>query len=59
MQEIATEYGLDQLLISSSWTNYTNTFDSLSDTEKASWHNIENKGKIIIGYTLFAPIAYK
>ena len=59
MKDIAEEYGLDQLLISSSWSNYTNTFDNLSDTEKASWNNIENKGKIIIGYTLFAPIAYK
>ena len=59
MQEIAAEYGLGQLLVASSWSDYTNTFDSLSDTEKASWNNIENKGKIVIGYTLFAPIAYK
>ncbi|MBR2029617.1 MAG: transporter substrate-binding domain-containing protein [Clostridia bacterium] len=59
MKEIAKVYGLDQLLVSSSWSNYTNTFDSLSDAEKASWNNIVSKEKIVIGYTLFAPIAYK
>ena len=59
MKEIAKVYGLDQLLVSSSWSNYTKTFDSLSDAEKASWNNIVSKEKIVIGYTLFAPIAYK
>ena len=59
MKEIAEEYGVDQLLVSESWTNYTNTFDSLSDTEKAVWDDILDDGEIVIGYTLFAPIAYK
>ena len=59
MADIAEEYGLEQLLVSDSWSNYTNQFNSLSDTEKASWNNIQSKGKIVIGYTLFAPIAYK
>ncbi|MBQ9715460.1 MAG: amino acid ABC transporter substrate-binding protein, partial [Clostridia bacterium] len=59
MQDIAEEYGVDQLLVSESWTNYTNTFDSLSDTEKAVWDDILDDGEIVIGYTLFAPIAYK
>ncbi len=59
MKDIAEVYGLDQLLVNSSWSNYTNTFDSLSDAEKASWNSIASKGKIVIGYTLFAPIAYK
>ena len=59
MKDIAKEYGVDQLLVNSSWSNYTNTFDSLSAEQKADWDNVVNEGKIVIGYTLFAPIAYK
>ena len=58
-KDIAKEYGVDQLLVNSSWSNYTNTFDSLSADQKADWDKVVNKGKIVIGYTLFAPIAYK
>ena len=59
MKEIAEEYGFEELLIDSSWTNYTNTFDALSETEKAAWNDIVEEGCIKIGYTIFAPVAYK
>ena len=37
----------------------TATFGDLTDSEKADWEYIKGNGKFIVGYTLFAPIAYE
>ncbi len=38
----------------------TNTkVEELTDSEKIDWEYIQGQGKFIVGYTLFAPIAYK
>jgi len=58
MQKIARKYGLEELLITDHYENYTKTFDSLSASEKAKWDDIVKKGSIKVGYTLFAPICY-
>ena len=52
--EVAEKYGLTSELAITSETT-----DPYSDATDASWDNIVSSGKIIIGYTLFAPIAYK
>lgn len=51
---IAEKYGLTDVLEP---IDYTSQWDSISD--KSSWDYITSKGKIVIGYTLFAPIAYE
>ncbi len=48
--EIATTYGLTVAL--------EPEFEYTDNGETAGWDYIENKGTIVIGYTLFAPIAY-
>ena len=58
MMEIADKYGLEANITASSFENYTPQYDSLSTAEKASWEAIAEKGYIIVGYTIFAPIAY-
>lgn len=58
MMEIADKYGLEANITASSFENYTPQYDSLSAAEKASWEAIAEKGYIIVGYTIFAPIAY-
>ena len=58
MMEIADKYGLEANITASSFENYTPQYDSLSAAEKASWDAIAEKGYIIVGYTIFAPIAY-
>lgn len=52
--KIAEKYGLADVLVP---IDYTSQWDSISD--KSSWDYITSKGKIVIGYTLFAPIAYE
>ncbi len=52
--KIAEKYGLTDVLVP---IDYTSQWDSISD--KSSWDYITSKGKIVIGYTLFAPIAYE
>ncbi len=38
----------------------TNTkVEELTDSEKIDWEYVQGQGKFIVGYTLFAPIAYK
>ncbi len=38
----------------------TNTkVEELTDSEKIDWEYVKGQGKFIVGYTLFAPIAYK
>ncbi|MCR4697973.1 MAG: transporter substrate-binding domain-containing protein [Bacilli bacterium] len=51
---IADTYGLKNDLIKPD--TYTK-FDAVED--KSSWEYIQNKGSIIIGYTVFAPIAFE
>ncbi len=51
--DIATKYGLaDVIAIDDTKTYTVNEAD-------ADYTYIKNKGKVIVGYTLFAPIAYK
>ena len=52
--KIAEKYGLTDVIQP---IQYTSQWDSIAD--KSSWDNIVAKGEIVIGYTLFAPIAYK
>ena len=54
--EIAEKYGLEsELLITGTETVST----ELTDAEKADYDYIKSQGKIIVGYTEFAPIAYR
>lgn len=52
--KIAETYGLTDVILP---VGYTSQWDSIAD--KSSWDYIVNRGKIVIGYTLFAPIAYE
>ena len=52
--KIAKTYGLTDVIQP---IQYTSQWDSIAD--KSSWDYIVNRGKIVIGYTLFAPIAYE
>lgn len=52
--KIAEKYGLTDVILP---VEYTSQWDSIAD--KSSWDYIVNRGKIVIAYTLFAPIAYK
>ena len=52
--DIASRYGLTNDLVKPE--TYTK-FDEVED--KSSWEYIKNKGNIIIGYTVFAPIAFE
>ena len=54
VKTIGEKYGLKDVLLP---IEYTSQWDSISD--KSSWDYIVARGKIIIGYTLFAPIAYE
>lgn len=52
-QTVATTYGLNaSLCIDSTTTN------PLSQANDNSWEKIKQSGKIVVGYTIFAPIAY-
>ena len=54
VSKIAETYGLTDVILP---VEYTSQWDSIAD--KSSWDYIVNRGKIVIGYTLFAPIAYE
>lgn len=55
VQEIAKKYGLEQSLAID-----PNTKIDLSDeTGKADYDEIVKSGKLVVGYTVFAPIAYE
>lgn len=54
MGEIARTYGLESEVIVSD-----DTTDSFADAEDNSWEEIVASKKIVIGYTLFEPIAYE
>ena len=51
---LATQYGL-----TSSIALTEATVDTYANATDASWTNVVSGGKIVIGYTLFAPIAYE
>ena len=53
--ELATKYGIAaDLCIDTSVT-----VSELTESEKTDWEFVKNNGKFVVGYTLFAPIAYK
>lgn len=53
MQTVATKYGLNsEIAVTASTTN------PRANATDASWTNVANKNKLVIGYTIFAPIAY-
>jgi ABC-type amino acid transport substrate-binding protein len=51
---VAAEYGLESSLCLDSSTE-----NPLVTATDESWNSIKNAGKIVIGYTVFAPIAYE
>lgn len=55
VNEIAKKYGLESKLIIDPDT----VIDPLTESEKADWDYIVGQGKVIVGYTEFAPIAYR
>ena len=52
INEIATNYGVKNAILPIQYTSPEGITDG-------SWDYITGKGKIVIGYTLFAPIAFK
>ncbi len=55
LAKIAAKYGLENELCD---CTYVSRWDSLSDAEKAGWNYLTQKGNIVVGYTLYAPIAF-
>ncbi len=54
LDTLATKYGLkDGLLV-----DPNTTVAELTEAEKKDWDYIVGKGEVVVGYTLFAPIAY-
>ena len=53
--EIAAKYGVATELC----IDTTYTAAAMTDTEKADWDYIVGEGKMIVGYTNFAPISWK
>ena len=55
VETLATKYGIASELC----IDKNATVAELTESEKADWDYIKGEGKFIVGYTLFAPIAYK
>ncbi len=55
LETLAAKYGIASELC----VDKNATVADLTDSEKADWEAIVAKGKFIVGYTLFAPIAYE
>ena len=55
VETLATKYGIASELC----IDKTATVDPLTDDEAKDWNDIVNKGTFVVGYTLFAPIAYE
>lgn len=53
MQEVATTYGLNSEIAVTA-----NTVNPLAGSSDESWANVVGRNKIVIGYTIFAPIAF-
>ena len=56
LAKLADKYGLKSELCD---VSYTSKWDTLTDEEKAGWNEIVEKGNFVVGYTLYAPIAYE
>ena len=52
---LAAKYGIESELC----IDKTKTIDPLTASEQADWDYIVGNGKFIVGYTVFAPIAYE
>ena len=52
---LAKKYGIESELC----IDKNAKVDALTQSEQADWDYIANKGNFIVGYTLFAPIAYE
>ena len=52
---IADKYGVKSEIC----IDKTATVADLTDAEKVDWEYVKGQGKFLLGYTLFAPIAYK
>ena len=55
VEAIAKKYGLESRVI----IDTEAVIEPLTDAEKADWDYIQSQGKVIVGYTEFAPIAYR
>ena len=55
LDEIAARYGLENELLIDANTEIT----APTEEELKDWNYIVNKGEVVVGYTEFAPIAYK
>ena len=55
VETLAAKYGIASELC----IDKNATVAELTESEKADWDYIKGEGKFIVGYTLFAPIAYK
>lgn len=55
LAKIAEQFGLAGELCD---VTYTSNWDNLKEEEKAGWEYIQGRGKIVIGYTKYAPIAF-
>ena len=56
LKKLAEKYGLASELCD---VTYESKWDTLTDEEKAGWNYIKEKGNFVVGYTLYAPIAYE
>lgn len=56
LKKLADKYGLASELCDLS---YESKWDTLTEEEKAGWNYIVEKGNFVVGYTLYAPIAYE
>ncbi len=58
LEEIANKYGLTSELCLDEIKAYESKWDTLTAEQKSGWEYIQNNGKFVVGYTLYAPIAY-
>ncbi len=56
LAKLAEKYGLESELCD---VSYESKWDTLTDEEKSGWNYIVEKGRFVVGYTLYAPIAYE
>lgn len=55
LKQIADNYSLGSEIVD---CTYTSVFDTLTEEQKSGWNKIVAKGKFVVGYTLYAPIAF-
>ena len=58
LQELAKKYGLENELCEEIGA-YQSKWETLTSEQKKGWNYITKRGKFIVGYTLYAPIAYE